>query len=209
AMYGRSNRETCPHKSADEVAKRCNWKRNCSVPATNAVFGDPCPGTSKYLENNGPIVACDGSVAELHCGKIHLISVSRAMYGRSNRETCSSGRSPKEIENISCLGSADKVAQSCNGKENCSVQVTNKEFGDPCPGTYKYLVVDYTCQGKWRWKHFRVFKVILELLAKYSCPLNFSHFVTTTYCMYFNGLFCDRPIKLSSLLATGLMYRCI
>ncbi|XP_035985919.1 uncharacterized protein LOC110368372 isoform X3 [Fundulus heteroclitus] len=103
------------------------------------------PGSSS--QNNGHIVACDGSVAELHCDKGHLISVSRAMYGRSNKETCSTGRSPKETENISCSGSANKVAQSCNGKESCSVQVTNKEFGDPCPGTYKYLEVDYTCQG--------------------------------------------------------------
>ena len=29
---------------------RCNNRQNCSVPATNSVFGDPCPGTNKYLE---------------------------------------------------------------------------------------------------------------------------------------------------------------
>uniref|UniRef100_A0A3Q2TYR5 SUEL-type lectin domain-containing protein n=1 Tax=Fundulus heteroclitus TaxID=8078 RepID=A0A3Q2TYR5_FUNHE len=75
--------------------------------------------------------------------KGQLISVSRAKYGRSNNETCPYDN----IKNISCSGSADEVAHSCNGKESCSVQVTNKEFGDPCPGTYKYLEVNYTCQG--------------------------------------------------------------
>ncbi|KAM4568066.1 uncharacterized protein V3H82_012297 [Fundulus diaphanus] len=34
----------------------------------------------------------------------------------------------------------------CNGKRNCSVPANNV-LGDPCQGTYKYLEVNYTCQG--------------------------------------------------------------
>ena len=29
---------------------RCNYQRSCSVMASTKTFGDPCPGTVKYLE---------------------------------------------------------------------------------------------------------------------------------------------------------------
>jgi hypothetical protein len=29
---------------------RCNQQTNCSILASTNVFGDPCPGTLKYLE---------------------------------------------------------------------------------------------------------------------------------------------------------------
>ncbi|XP_041461338.1 D-galactoside-specific lectin-like [Lytechinus variegatus] len=35
-------------KQAVEV--RCHGKQSCSVAAIDAVFGDPCPDTKKYLE---------------------------------------------------------------------------------------------------------------------------------------------------------------
>ncbi|KAM4568109.1 uncharacterized protein V3H82_012346 [Fundulus diaphanus] len=103
------------------------------------------PGSSS--QNNGHVVACEESDAKLQCDKGQLISVSRAMYGRSNNETCSSGRPAEQLKNILCSGSADEVAQRCNWRQNCSVPATSSMFGDPCPGTHKYLEVNYTCQG--------------------------------------------------------------
>lgn len=35
--------------SYDIVSGQCNEKESCSVPAKNAVFGDPCQNTYKYL----------------------------------------------------------------------------------------------------------------------------------------------------------------
>ena len=32
------------------VDYRCNQQTNCSILASTNVFGDPCPGTLKYLE---------------------------------------------------------------------------------------------------------------------------------------------------------------
>ncbi|XP_020560129.1 L-rhamnose-binding lectin SML-like isoform X1 [Oryzias latipes] len=32
------------------VAQSCNELESCTIPATNAIFGDPCYGTYKYLE---------------------------------------------------------------------------------------------------------------------------------------------------------------
>ncbi|XP_030641115.1 L-rhamnose-binding lectin CSL2-like [Chanos chanos] len=63
-IYGRSDRTTCAagHKYGQiintdcsdrnayaVVAKQCNGKNKCLVHASNSVFSDPCPGTSKYL----------------------------------------------------------------------------------------------------------------------------------------------------------------
>ena len=42
----------------------------------------------------------------------------------------------------------DIVKGKCDGKKKCRVKSSNKMFGDPCQGTYKYLTVRYTCQGK-------------------------------------------------------------
>lgn len=38
---------------------------------------------------------------------------------------------------------------SCNGKNRCSINVSNSVFGDPCSGTYKYLEVAYICECKY------------------------------------------------------------
>ncbi|KAL6456715.1 hypothetical protein MHYP_G00352590 [Metynnis hypsauchen] len=64
ANYGRTDSTTCSSDrpldqitktdcfaatSLSEVATRCNDGSNCTVPATNTVFTDPCVGTYKYL----------------------------------------------------------------------------------------------------------------------------------------------------------------
>lgn len=35
----------------------------------------------------------------------------------------------------------------CHRQAHCEITVTSALFGDPCPGTYKYLEVHYTCQA--------------------------------------------------------------
>uniref|UniRef100_A0AAR2IUI7 SUEL-type lectin domain-containing protein n=1 Tax=Pygocentrus nattereri TaxID=42514 RepID=A0AAR2IUI7_PYGNA len=64
ANYGRTDSTTCSlgrpfgqitktdcfaTTSLSEVATRCKDRSNCTVPATNTVFTDPCVGTYKYL----------------------------------------------------------------------------------------------------------------------------------------------------------------
>ncbi|XP_078144454.1 L-rhamnose-binding lectin CSL3-like [Centroberyx gerrardi] len=65
ANYGRTNSHVCsaghpPHlvrkvncilpSTLQHVAHRCNGKQWCDIGASNAVFGDPCYGTYKYLD---------------------------------------------------------------------------------------------------------------------------------------------------------------
>uniref|UniRef100_A0A3P9DMI2 SUEL-type lectin domain-containing protein n=1 Tax=Maylandia zebra TaxID=106582 RepID=A0A3P9DMI2_9CICH len=76
--YGRRDNTTCSHgrpvsqiqnvhcsspSSAEYVTNRCNWQNNCTVGASNTVFGDPCGGTYKYLE---VVYDCQGKNFKLH-----------------------------------------------------------------------------------------------------------------------------------------------
>ena len=34
----------------------------------------------------------------------------------------------------------------CNHRNNCTIWATNTLYGDPCPNTFKYLMITYFCQ---------------------------------------------------------------
>uniref|UniRef100_A0A8C9XAB8 SUEL-type lectin domain-containing protein n=1 Tax=Sander lucioperca TaxID=283035 RepID=A0A8C9XAB8_SANLU len=106
------------------------------------------------------------SKSSLHCCLLHLancttcssfcltdqgqvIFVYGADYGRRDQTTCIYQRPPKAIQNIYCSRPTGKVADSCNGKNSCTIAASNSVFGDPCVGTYKYLEVAYTCDCKY------------------------------------------------------------
>uniref|UniRef100_A0A3B5QIF3 SUEL-type lectin domain-containing protein n=1 Tax=Xiphophorus maculatus TaxID=8083 RepID=A0A3B5QIF3_XIPMA len=158
ATYGRTDKKTCSagrpadqlentecFTYAEEVGERCNGKQWCKVKASNYVFGDPCYGTYKYLENQGQfagirtVVACEGSEAHLSCGK-----VTGAKYGRSDRMTCSYGIPAEQTKNTNCATRQNP----CEGRSACDVLASSAVFGDPCVGTYKYLEVLYLCEKK-------------------------------------------------------------
>ena len=44
--------------------------------------------------------------------------------------------------------SRKRVSRSCNGKRTCDIKASNKVFGDPCKGTFKYLRVAHICVPK-------------------------------------------------------------
>ncbi|XP_057716037.1 L-rhamnose-binding lectin SML-like [Corythoichthys intestinalis] len=63
ADYGRRDQTTCAFRRppnqiqnveclrpTEIVLNRCNGQNNCTIRASNSVFGDPCVGTYKYLE---------------------------------------------------------------------------------------------------------------------------------------------------------------
>uniref|UniRef100_A0A668U6D7 SUEL-type lectin domain-containing protein n=1 Tax=Oreochromis aureus TaxID=47969 RepID=A0A668U6D7_OREAU len=155
AHYGRHDKTTCSagrpasqlqvvtcssQSSTDVVAKSCNGKKSCTIPATNSVFGDPCVGTYKYMQ----VVytcQCKGQVLVIH----------RADYGRRDKITCSAGRpaSQLQLETILNIYSPFNCIYSCNGKSSCTISASNSVFGDPCVGTYKYLGVVYACYCKY------------------------------------------------------------
>ncbi|XP_042071625.1 uncharacterized protein LOC102305687 [Haplochromis burtoni] len=167
ADYGRHDQTTCsnlqPHcrlrdvqcsspESIEVIAASCNGKNSCNISASNSVFGNPCFGTSKYLEVDYtcqfPSATCEGSEANLQCEKGQVLVIHGANYGRRDKTTCSAGRPASQLQDVQCSSqtSTSVAAKSCNGKNSCTISASNSVFGDPCVGTYKYLEVDYTCQ---------------------------------------------------------------
>ncbi|XP_048096601.1 L-rhamnose-binding lectin CSL1-like [Alosa alosa] len=98
------------------------------------------------IEASGQV--CEGTTVQLSCG-LGFIKVNWASYGRSNRDTCSSGRPPSQLSNTKCHQhkSLRIMSDRCNGMSSCAVPVKNSVFYDPCPGTYKYLDLSYTCHS--------------------------------------------------------------
>ena len=41
--------------------------------------------------------------------------------------------------------SLTQVQKRCDDKQSCTIEASNKIFGDPCPRTFKYLTFNYNC----------------------------------------------------------------
>ncbi|XP_039656384.1 rhamnose-binding lectin-like [Perca fluviatilis] len=166
ALYGRADAVTCSEGrppaqlsnthcsqagTVDVVKKRCDGKRECELNINVFYTSDPCYGTYKYLETTYTCIpaihldACEGSLAQLQCDQGQVIFVYGADYGRRDQTTCIYQRPPNQVQIIYCSRPTRKVADSCNGKNSCTIAASNSVFGDPCVGTYKYLEVAYIC----------------------------------------------------------------
>ncbi|KAM8753789.1 rhamnose-binding lectin-like [Acanthopagrus schlegelii] len=167
ALYGRADNEICsagrPQEqladtdcfqegTVDILRRRCDGKKVCELNLNAVRTPDPCNGIYKYLQTNYTcfpaihFATCEHSVAHLHCDEGQVIFVYGADYGRRDMTTCSFKRPESQIENVHCSHHTSKVADSCNGKNSCTITASNSVFGDPCGGTYKYLEVAYVCE---------------------------------------------------------------
>lgn len=87
---------------------------------------------------------CESNTMNLTCpsGKIFI---EKAIFGRTkDQKVCPH----KYIETTDCisLNSEAVVKGRCERMPRCSIKVTTTVFeGDPCPGTYKYLEVNFIC----------------------------------------------------------------
>lgn len=189
ANYGRLSRSQCTHNdnepqpiytticispnSLNILKAQCSNKPSCSVQAKNEVFGDPCDGTSKYLQVEYRCIENRKWIG-------NILMVSSAMYSFIIRSTGEYSRTAIacEVSNLSIAcepgetiiildanygrtssakcGSSQNtkckspnsfqiVSLKCTGEEKCTVSATNNVFGDPCDGTPKYLEVKYVC----------------------------------------------------------------
>ncbi|XP_067050758.1 uncharacterized protein [Acropora muricata] len=90
------------------------------------------------------VIVCEGETMEIRCESISKIRVLWANYGRLNPETCPH----PSIRTINCRASAslNNVRKVCQEKTACTLESNSGSFGgDPCGGTYKYLLVGYKC----------------------------------------------------------------
>ncbi|KAI1883014.1 hypothetical protein AGOR_G00240880 [Albula goreensis] len=90
-------------------------------------------------------LSCEGYPIDLRCPGSDVIMVETANYGRTDDKICDAD--PFQMENVNCyLPDAYKImSQRCNNRTQCVVITGSDVFPDPCPGTYKYLEVQYEC----------------------------------------------------------------
>lgn len=160
ANYGRRNHHTCrgaqwwrvpciARHSLTKVKKACQGKQQCSLYASNSVYGDPCRGSNKYLEvtyrcvrRKPRNVACENHRLNLRCPAGKRLHIYSAIYGRDT-DYCPGVNMHKR--KCSSKTSLTVVRRACQGKQSCSLHASNRIYGDPCRGVYKYLKVDYRC----------------------------------------------------------------
>ncbi|KAE8605262.1 hypothetical protein XENTR_v10015045 [Xenopus tropicalis] len=109
---------------------------------------------SRILKNY-TLRACDGEYVSLRCPHRTTISIQSSFYGRTlpSHQMCPL-QYPRSFEtfikeDVSCSSdtSLQKMLDECQDRRNCHLLVNSRLFGsDPCPGTSKYLIVQYKCR---------------------------------------------------------------
>ncbi|XP_033826885.1 adhesion G protein-coupled receptor L1 isoform X1 [Periophthalmus magnuspinnatus] len=115
------------------------------------VFSNVSPSSQALSRSMMPFglmrreLACEGYPIELRCPGSDVIMIETANYGRTDDKICDAD--PFQMENTQCyLPDAFKImSQRCNNRTQCVVVAGSDVFPDPCPGTYKYLEIQYEC----------------------------------------------------------------
>ncbi|KAF0029405.1 hypothetical protein F2P81_018510, partial [Scophthalmus maximus] len=119
----------------------CEENTGESLPLSRTAFSRaPIPMAVVRRE-----LSCESYPIELRCPGTDVIMIESANYGRTDDKICDAD--PAQMENTRCyLPDAYKImSQRCNNRTQCAVVAGPDVFPDPCPGTYKYLEVQYEC----------------------------------------------------------------
>ncbi|MFH4973304.1 hypothetical protein AB6A40_000013 [Gnathostoma spinigerum] len=91
------------------------------------------------------VIVCEGGQANFSCPEGTFIAIRLANYGRFTISQCN----PTFNTELSTTCQNDKTLSilqlTCNGQNECEFPVNNDYLGDPCPGTSKYLDLEYEC----------------------------------------------------------------
>ncbi|KAK4016000.1 hypothetical protein OUZ56_030964 [Daphnia magna] len=74
-----------------------------------------------------------------------VINLLRANYGRFSITICNEHGDTDWSVNCMSHRSLRALHSKCNQQTNCSILASTNVFGDPCPGTLKYLEAHYQC----------------------------------------------------------------
>ncbi|XP_065297125.1 latrophilin Cirl-like isoform X5 [Dermacentor albipictus] len=89
--------------------------------------------------------ACEGSQLRISCDAGHLVQLIRANYGRFSISICNEHGTLDWSVDCMSPRSFRVMQQSCDVKKGCTLPASTDVFGDPCPGTLKYLEAHYQC----------------------------------------------------------------
>ncbi|XP_020564463.1 protein eva-1 homolog C isoform X4 [Oryzias latipes] len=116
--------------------------------------------------------ACDGTPLRLHCPRHSTISIQSAFYGSGEVWPCRV-EPPLRHHNHSCAAftALQKLLSECQSHRDCQLPVNHLLFGkDPCPGTTKYLHVEYKCKPECL-NHEALHKVSKSCYGKQKCAV--------------------------------------
>lgn len=101
-------------------------------------------GLSCTLKPRNTELTCEKEMMTITC-LTGIIFIEDAIFGRTkNSSVCPHN----QIKNTNCTSTRSEaiIKTKCDGVPVCSVEVDyDKLGGDPCPGTYKYLEVNFIC----------------------------------------------------------------
>lgn len=118
---------------------RANFPGSCWIPTHTQIHIHT--GRIHYKTT----YACEGKQLDLSCDEGKMIHLVRANYGRFSLSICNPSGQLDLSVNCMSFRSFLIMQDRCSQSSNCSVVVSSKIFGDPCPGTSKYLEVQYHC----------------------------------------------------------------
>jgi len=101
-----------------------------------------CQGSERLTK-----YGCEGTTLKIECQKGTAINLVRANYGRFSISICNAAGITDWSVNCMEPRTLRVINARCEGKPSCHIPVDSKIFGDPCPGTNKYVEVHYTCQA--------------------------------------------------------------
>lgn len=104
---------------------------------------------------------------DITCGRYKVIHVISVTYGRTDHSTCSRGDTSTKCS----TGRATEIVSArCQGKHTCKITASNSVFGDPCVGTFKYMIVEYKCQSEY---HIKKHTSENRMLQDYTVPFRY------------------------------------
>ena len=147
----------CKSRRKTHFRQTTSWRRrHVSIWIFhNCLFFPYFPDTTKDVEAPKRIkrktdrltaYACEDSTLNITCGQDLYLDVIRANYGRFSITICNDhGNTDWKVD---CqAGRTLRAMQArCSNQHDCIVPVQSSIFGDPCPGTFKYIEVHYACR---------------------------------------------------------------
>lgn len=89
---------------------------------------------------------CEGTTLTIACEEGTVINLVRANFGRFSISICNEEGITDWSVNCMEPRTLRVINTRCDGKPRCRIPVDSSIFGDPCPGTNKYVEVHYTCE---------------------------------------------------------------
>jgi len=91
---------------------------------------------------------CEGSSLDIECEEATVINLVRANFGRFSISICNEGGNTTWSTNCIQPTTLRELKKRCGSRPRCQIPVNSALFGDPCPDTYKYVEVHYTCEPR-------------------------------------------------------------